>query len=57
MAKLTAVKGIKKGNESIIAGYKVALRKLDTERCGFHEGDELEIIYKKEEIRIKKKQE
>lgn len=55
MAKLTAVKGIKKNNETIIAGYKVALQKTKTEWCGFHEGDDLEIIYKKEEIRIKKK--
>lgn len=55
MAKLTATKGIKKNGETIVAGYKVALRKLDTERCGFQEGDDLEIVYKKEEIRIKKK--
>jgi len=55
MPKLTPIKHFKKDGNTITAGYKVALRKLDTERCGFREGDELEITYKKEEIRITKK--
>ena len=52
MAKLTAVKGIKKDGKTIIAGYKVALQKSQMEKCGFKEGDELEITYKKGEVRI-----
>lgn len=37
MAKLTAVKGIKKDGKTIIAGYKIALPKLEVEKCGFKE--------------------
>lgn len=54
MAKLSAVK-IPKTNGKMIAGYRVTLPKLEMERCGFAEGDELEVIIKKGEVRIKKK--
>lgn len=37
MAKLTAVKGIKKDGKTVIAGYKVALPKIELEKCGFKE--------------------
>lgn len=55
MAKLTATKGIKKDGATVIAGYKVALPKLEMERCGFKEGDNLDITIKKGEVRIVKK--
>lgn len=55
MAKLTATKVTKANGGKMVAGYKVALPKVETEKNGFKESDELEIIYKKEEIRIKKK--
>lgn len=55
MAKLTAIKNIKKDNQTIIAGYKVALRKLEMERCGFQEGDELDVKYHKDKVVIVKK--
>lgn len=55
MAKLTAIKVTKAKGDKAIAGYKIALPKIEMERCGFAEGDELEVIIKKGEVRIKKK--
>ena len=54
MAKLIASKQTKANGDKFIAGYKVSLPKTQMERCGFHEGDDLVITYKREEIRIKK---
>ena len=54
MAKLSAVK-LPKKNGKMIAGYRVTLPKLEMERCGFQEGDELEVTIKKGEVRIKQK--
>jgi len=56
MVKLSAIKNVTKANgEKTIAGYRVALPKLEMERCGFQEGDDLEVTIKKGEVRIKKK--
>lgn len=55
MAKLTATKVKLASGKYLISGYKIALQKLEMERCGFHEGDNLEISYRKGEVRIKKK--
>lgn len=55
MAKLTAIKVTKANGEKLIAGYKVALPKVEMEKCGFKEGDELEVIIKKGEVRILQK--
>lgn len=52
MAKLTAVKGIKKDGKTVVAGYKIALPKLELEKCGFKEGEELKVAITKGEIRI-----
>ena len=52
MAKLTAIKGTKANGDKVIAGYKIALPKVETERCGFKEGDKLKVIIKKGVIRI-----
>ena len=54
MAKLSAIK-IPKTNGKMIAGYRIGLPKVEMERCGFAEGDELEVTIKEGEIRIKKK--
>lgn len=52
MAKVTAIKGTKANGDKVIAGYKVALRKIDMEKCGFKEGDIVKVEYKKGEVRI-----
>lgn len=52
MAKLTAIKISKADGSKIIAGYKIALPKVELEKCGFKEGDELKVKVKKEGIRI-----
>lgn len=52
MAKLTAIKVTKAKGEKAIAGYKIALPKVEMERCGFQEGDELKIMIKRGEVRI-----
>ena len=55
MAKLTATKVKLATGKYLISGYKVALPKLEMERCGFQEGDELEVTIRKGEVRIKQK--
>lgn len=55
MAKLTAIKVTKANGEKLIAGYKIALPKVELEKCGFKEGDELKVEVKKEGIRISRK--
>lgn len=55
MAKLTAIKVTKAKGDKAIAGYKVALPKSEMEKCGFKEGDELDVIIKKGEVRISRK--
>lgn len=55
MAKLTASKVTKANGEKLIAGYKIALPKVELEKCGFKEGDELKVEVKKEGIRISRK--
>ena len=52
MAKLTAIKGTKANGDKVVAGYKIALPKTKMEKCGFQEGEEVEVIYKKGEVRI-----
>ena len=55
MAKLTAIKiPNAKGGRSI-AGYKISLPKVEMEKNGFKEGDELELQIKKKEVRIRLK--
>jgi len=55
MPKLTTIKVTKADGGKLIAGYRVTLPKVEMERCGFAEGDELEVVIKKGEVRIKKK--
>jgi hypothetical protein len=55
MATLTATKVTLADGRKLINGYEVRLRKVDMERCDFKEGDQLDIVYKKGEVRIKKK--
>ena len=55
MAKLIPSKQTKANGDKFIAGYKVSLAKTEMERCGFKSGDDLDIIYKEGEVRIKKK--
>ncbi len=52
MAKLTATKITKADGGKTIAGYKIALPKVELERCGFKEGDELKIEVKNGIIKI-----
>jgi len=47
MAKLTAVRGIKKDGKTVIAGYKVALPKIELEKCGFKERRRVKNYYRK----------
>ena len=54
MARLTASKVTKANGEKLIAGYKIALPKVELEKCGFKEGEELKVSVKKGEIRISK---
>ena len=56
MARLTATKQPLAKGGKIINGYIVRLQKTEMERCDFKEGDLLDIVYKKGEVRIKKKQ-
>lgn len=55
MAKLTAIKIAKVDGNKTVAGYKVALPKIEMEKCGFKEGDNLKVAIKKGEVRITKK--
>lgn len=55
MAKLTAIKSTKADGSKTIAGYKIALPKVELEKCGFKEGDELKVVVNKEVIRISRK--
>lgn len=55
MAKLTAIKVTKANGEKLIAGYKVALPKVEMEKCGFKEGDDLKVSIKRGEVRISHK--
>lgn len=55
MAKLTAIKVTKANGEKLIAGYKVALPKVEMEKCGFQEGDDLKVSIKRGEVRISHK--
>lgn len=55
MAKLIASKQTKANGSKFIAGYKVALPKTKMEECGFKEGDELKITYRRGEVRISHK--
>ena len=55
MAKLSAIKTPKVNGEKIIAGYRIALPKVEMEKCGFKENDLLEVHFEKGEIRIRKK--
>lgn len=55
MAKLTASKVTLASGKKLINGYIVRLQKTEMERCDFKDKDDLEIIYKKGEVRIKKK--
>ena len=55
MPKLLATKQPLASGEKIVNGYIVRLQKTEMERCDFREGDELDIKYKKGEVRIKKK--
>lgn len=55
MAKLTAIKVTKANGEKLIAGYKVALPKVEMEKCGFKEGDNLKVSIKRGEVRISHK--
>ena len=52
MAILTAIKVTKANGDKLIAGYKVALPKVELEKCGFKEGDKLKVDIKKGVIRI-----
>lgn len=55
MAKLTATKVKLATGKYLISGYKVALPKLEMEKCGFKAGDELELSFKKGLVRISRK--
>lgn len=54
IAILTATKVTRADGTKAIAGYKIAFPKVELERCGFKEGDELQVTIKEGEIRIKK---
>lgn len=54
MPKLTAVKIPKVSGDKIIAGYRISLPKVELEKHGFKEGDNLEIKVRKDEIKIRK---
>ena len=53
-AILTATKVTKADGTKAIAGYKIALPKLDMERCGFQEGDKVYVEINEKEVHIKK---
>ena len=53
-ARLTATKVTRADGTKAIAGYKIALPKVEMERCGFKDKDELQVSIKEGEIRIKK---
>lgn len=55
MAKLTATKVKLASGKYLTSGYKVALPKIEMEKCGFKEGDEIEIKISKRTVLIKKK--
>ncbi len=55
MAKLTAAKVKLASGQYLISGYKIALPKVELEKCGFKEGDELKVEIKKGVIRISQK--
>lgn len=55
MAKLIASKQTKANGDKFIAGYKVALPKVEMEKCGFKEGDDLKVEIKKGVVRISHK--
>lgn len=52
MAKLIASRQTKANGEKFIAGYKISLPKVQMERCGFKEGDDLKVEIKKGVVRI-----
>lgn len=54
MAKLIASRTSKVNGDKIIAGYRIALPKVEMEKNGFREGDDLKVEIKKGEVRIKK---
>lgn len=54
MPRIIATKTTLADGSKIIAGYKVALQKVEMERCGFKAGDEVKVTYSKGEVRIKK---
>lgn len=55
MAKLTAIKVTKANGDKLVAGYKIALPKVELENCGFKEGQNLKVRISKSEIRITKR--
>lgn len=55
MARLSAIK-IPKTNGKMTAGYRISLPKVELEKNGFQEGDELDIKISKGTIRITKKE-
>ena len=52
MAKLTATKVKLADGKLLISGYKIALPKVQMEKCGFKEGDDLKVTITKGEVRI-----
>lgn len=53
--KLQPTNVYKADGTRLINGYKVTLSKVECEKNGFKAGDELEVIFKNNEIKIKKK--